>query len=131
MRLPKCRAVVFLLPVMAGCAHHRVDGAGTLATLHEGRPDTTEVPVDQGLDRATQSYRDFLKQAPNSALAPEAMRRLADLKVEKEFGLQGDGKLMELPASQSDTQETSVTAATPVATTPLRAPVVAKIDART
>src|SRR3974390_2617018 len=108
MRLPKCRAVVFLLPVMAGCAHHRVDGSGTLATLHVVRPDTNEVPVDQGIDRATQSYRDFLKQAPDSALAPEAMRRLADLKIEKEFGLQGDGQLVELPASPTGTQASDV-----------------------
>lgn len=143
MRRPVCRcAVVFLLPVIAACAH-RIDQSGTLATLHAVRPDTEEVPVDQGLDRATQSYRDFLKQAPDSRLAPEAMRRLADLKIEKEFGLQGDGKLVELPASQSGSQTEAVaTAPGAVQAEPvgslgrdhanaLRAPVVAKIDART
>src|SRR2546429_5723877 len=57
------------------------------------------MPVDQGLDRAVQSYRDFLQQAPDSTLAPEAMRRLADLKIEKEFGIHGDGKPVGLPAS--------------------------------
>src|SRR5215831_4938138 len=129
MRLVYARALALLLPVLASCAH-QVERAGTLATLHQVRPDTEEVPVDQGLDRAVRSYGDFLKQAPNSALAPEAMRRLADLKIEKEFGLQGDGKLMELPASQSDTPAKPVQA-TPVATTPLRAPMVAKVQART
>ena len=107
MRLVRARAVALLLPVIAACAHH-VDRSGTLATLHEARPDTQEVAVDQGLDRAVQSYRDFLQQAPDSARAPEAMRRLADLKIEKEFGIQGDGKLVELAASQSDTQAKSV-----------------------
>src|SRR5262244_449155 len=103
MRSVRNRAVAFLLPLIAACAH-QVDRSGTLATLHQVRPDTQEVPVDQGLDRAVQSYGNFLKQAPDSALAPEAMRRLADLKIEKEFGLQGDGKLVELAASQSGTQ---------------------------
>src|SRR5262249_51119138 len=105
-------------------------------------PDTQEVPVDQGLDRAVQSYGDFLKQAPDSKLAPEAMRRLADLKIEKEFGIQGDGKLVELPASQTGAQAQAVAAASaavpaaPVASpgrdtaAALRAPAITKINAR-
>jgi len=138
----RARAVAFLLPVIAACAHH-VDRSGTLATLHQVQPDTKEVPVAHGLDRAVQSYGDFLKQAPDSKLAPEAMRRLADLKIEKEYGIQGDGKLVELPASQSGTPAKSVAPASgavpaePVGSpgrdraAALRAPVVAKIDART
>src|SRR5215469_4023993 len=148
MRPLGTRAVVFLLPLIAACAH-QVDRSGTLSTLHQVRPDTEEVPVDQGLDRAVQSYGDFLKQAPDSALAPEAMRRLADLKIEKEFGIQGDGKLVELPASQNGGQasqsaaqaKSAMPASGVVATAPagslgrgqaaaLRAPTVAKIDAR-
>src|SRR5262252_10032948 len=100
MRPLHTRAVVFLLPLIAACAH-QVDRSGTLATLQQVRPDTQEVPVDQGLDRAVQSYGDFLSQAPDSKLAPEAMRRLADLKIEKQFGIQGDGKLLDVPAAQS------------------------------
>src|SRR5579862_8505412 len=141
MRPVRARTVAFLLPVVAACVHH-VDRSGTLATLHQVQPDTKEVPVDQGLNRAVQSYGDFLEQAPDSALAPEAMRRLADLKIEKEFGIQGDGKLVELPASQSGTPAKSVTpaAAGAVPAEPvgspgrgeaasLRAPAVTKIDA--
>ena len=138
----RARAVAFLLPLIAACAH-QPDRSGTLASLHQVRPDTQEVPVDQGLDRAVQSYGDFLKQAPDSKLAPEAMRRLADLKIEKEFGIQGDGKLVELPAAQSDAQAKSVppapgnVSAGPGASTgrdpaaALRAPGVTKIDTRT
>lgn len=141
MRLVRARAVALLLPVIAACAHH-VDRSGTLATLHAVRPDTQEVPVDQGLDRAVQSYRDFLQQAPDSTLAPEAMRRLADLKIEREFGIQGGNKLVELPASQSGTQAKSVAPASGAAqaepmgspgrdhATALRAPAVTKFDAR-
>src|SRR5262249_27540634 len=148
MRPVRTRAVVLLLPLLAACAH-QVDRSGTLSTLHQVRPDTEEVTVDQGLDRAVQSYGDFLKQAADSALAPEAMRRLADLKIEKEFGIQGDGKLVELSASQSGAQasqsaaptKSAAPASAAVATAPagslgrgqaaaLRAPTVAKINAR-
>jgi TolA-binding protein len=142
MPLVRARTVAFLLPLIAACAH-QVDRSGTLATLHQVQADTKEVPVDQGIDRAVQSYGDFLKQAPDSKLAPEAMRRLADLKIEKEFGIQGDGKLVELAASQSATQAPSVAPApgavqaAPVGSlgrdqaAALRAPAVTKIDART
>src|SRR6266851_4900957 len=140
---PTVRAAgaALLLPLLGACAHH-VDQAGTLASLHQVRADTKEVPVDQGLDQAVQSYRDFLKEAPDSKLAPEAMRRLADLKIEKEFGIQGDGKLVELPASPSGTQAKSVAPASGAAQTEpmgspgrdhaaaLRAPAVTKFDAR-
>ena len=128
-----------LLPLLGACAHH-VDQAGTLASLHQVRPDTKEVPVDQGLDQAVQSYREFLKEAPDSTLAPEAMRRLADLKIEKEFGIQGDGKLVELPPEQGSPRVKSAAAGAVEAapldtagrkpTATLRAPTVTKIDAR-
>jgi tetratricopeptide (TPR) repeat protein len=142
MRLVRVRPLALLLPLLAACAAQHVDRSGTLASLHEVRPDTSEVPVEQGLDRAVQSYGDFLKQAPDSTLAPEAMRRLADLKIEKEFGLQGDGKVVELPASPSGAQSKPGAAAQgraqaePVAkpgrdqAAALRAPAVTKVDSR-
>src|SRR5215472_5786632 len=134
--------LALLLTVLAACAAHQSDQRGTLASLHQVKPDTKEVPVDQGIDRAVQSYRDFLQQAPDSKQAPEAMRRLADLSIEKQYGIHGDGKLVELPASQSPTQSTATPAAssgTPAASpgsvkgtkaAQLRAPAVSKIDGR-
>jgi tetratricopeptide (TPR) repeat protein len=74
---------------------------GTLASLHKVPADLKEVEVDEGLDKAMQGYRRFLEDSPQSALAPEAMRRLADLKVEKEYGILGDGKLVEVEAPGS------------------------------
>ena len=143
MRLMRAHTIVFLLPVIAACAHH-LDRSGTLATLHQVQPDTKEVPVEQGLDRAVQSYRDFLQQAPDSKLAPEAMRRLADLKIEKQFGIQGDGKPVDLPPSPSDVPAQAVAPAAsgaapaePAGSTgrnraaELHAPVVTKINAQT
>jgi tetratricopeptide (TPR) repeat protein len=83
--------------VVAACASN--PNKGTLGSLHQVAPDTRESQVDNGLDRAVQGYQRFLAETPDSQLTPEAMRRLADLKVEKEYGLLGDGKLVELPAS--------------------------------
>ena len=69
------------------CAGNR-DGQ-TLAELRDRQPDLTEVPIDDGIEQAMAGYREFLEEAPQSALTPEAMRRLADLKLEKEYGLLG------------------------------------------
>ncbi|MEZ4334503.1 MAG: tetratricopeptide repeat protein [Myxococcota bacterium] len=59
----------------------------TLAGLRAVPPDLREVTVENGLDQAMEGYRQFLEEAPTSTLTPEAMRRLADLKLEKEYGL--------------------------------------------
>src|SRR6185503_12009291 len=72
----------------------------TLAKLHAVEPDTAEVKVDNSLDQAMSGYRKFLEEAPESSLTPEAMRRLADLKLEKEYGILGDGKIQEMAAPE-------------------------------
>ena len=73
----------------------------TLATLHKVAPDLQDVKVEGGLDTAMQSYQRFLEETPETKRTPEAMRRLADLKIEKEYGLNGTGELLELPAPQA------------------------------
>lgn len=59
----------------------------TLAGLRAVDPDLEEVAVADGIDRAMDGYRQFLDEAPTSTLTPEAMRRLADLQLEKEYGV--------------------------------------------
>jgi len=73
----------------------------TLATLHKVAPDLQDVKVEGGLDTAMQSYQRFLEETPETQRTPEAMRRLADLKIEKEYGLNGTGEMVELPAPQA------------------------------
>ena len=78
----------------AGCA--TTPDSGTLAALRTVEPDVAEVEVADTLDLAMQSYRRYLDETPTSAMTPEAMRRLADLQLEKEFGITGghaDGAL--------------------------------------
>ena len=97
----RCAHTVWLLtPILvAACA---TPDRHTLAELRGVEPDVTEVRIEKGLDQAMLGYRSFLEQAPESALTPEAMRRLADLKLEKEFGIHGgdSGELVELPAPE-------------------------------
>ncbi len=71
--------------LVGGCAGN--PDRQTLAELRNREPDLREAEIDDGIDRAMEGYRRFLEEAPKSALTPEAMRRLADLKLEKEYGL--------------------------------------------
>jgi cellulose synthase operon protein C len=73
----------------------------TLAELHSIEPDVAEVPVTEGLEQAMQGYRRFLDETPETELTPEAMRRLADLQIEKQFGIRtGDGRPREMAAPE-------------------------------
>jgi tetratricopeptide (TPR) repeat protein len=94
-----------IAPVLiAGCAARatRTDKTvGTLAQLRNVRPDVREVKVEQGLDQAMQQYRRFLEETPETAMTPEAMRRLADLQIEKQFGIRaGVAKPREMTAPE-------------------------------
>src|SRR6059036_4100129 len=94
--------IVLSLAFMAGCAartNKTVGTAGTLAELRNVRPDVQEVKVEQGLEQAMQNYRRFLEETPETTMTPEAMRRLADLQLEKQFGIRtGDAKPREMAA---------------------------------
>ncbi|NHA14236.1 tetratricopeptide repeat protein [Thioalkalivibrio sp. XN279] len=72
----------------------------TLAELRSVAADVQEVQVTDGLDRAMAGYRAYLEETPESARTPEAMRRLADLQIERDFGILGDGTPVELPAPE-------------------------------
>jgi len=95
--------IVLAPALLVGCAAHRkATQATTLADLHNMRPDVQEVKVEQGLDQAMQSYQRFLKETPETSMTPEAMRRLADLQIEKQFGIHtGDGKPREMAAPEA------------------------------
>src|SRR5437867_12793336 len=96
-----------LAPVLlVGCAAHpktvTVTTRSTLAELRNVKPDVQDVKVEQGLEQAMANYRRFLEETPETAMTPEAMRRLADLQIEKQFGLRaGDRKPRELAAPET------------------------------
>jgi tetratricopeptide (TPR) repeat protein len=95
----------------------------TLAELRTVEADVTEMRVENSLDEAIRGYDRFLEEAPESTLTPEAMRRLADLKLEKEFGLLADGEIVEqaAPASAAEPGPPAVPAsmAAPQPATPM------------
>src|SRR5262249_10768011 len=94
--------IVLVTALFLGCAAHHKPTRATLADLHNVHPDVQEVRVDQGLDQAMQSYRRFLEETPETAMTPEAMRRLADLQIEKQFGIHtGDLKPPAIPAPKA------------------------------
>ena len=74
----------------------------TLAQLRDVEPDVAEVRIDDSLDKAMASYRHFLDATPANAKTPEAMRRLADLQIEKEYGIMGGDEFVELPATGAE-----------------------------
>src|SRR5215468_11686121 len=96
--------MVFAPVLIVGCAaraKRTETNQGTLATLRNVQPDKQDVKVEQGLDEAMEQYRRFLKDAPETAMTPEAMRRLADLQIEKQFGVRAsDAKLRKMPAPE-------------------------------
>lgn len=77
-----------LLPIpavllLSACA---MDQHGTIADLRDVDIAIVDTHIDGGLEKAMKSYQKFLKQTPESAMTPEAIRRLADLNIEKEYG---------------------------------------------
>ena len=111
MRLrTRSMAVAVHIVLLGGCAH--TERANTLASLRKVQPDTADVRVDNGLERAVEGYRQFLQQTPASELTPEAMRRLADLQLEREYGVRGTTAIKVDPAASSS----SVAAVAPAGT---------------
>jgi len=91
--------LLLLAALLAACAAN--PDKQTLAELRNVPADVQELRVEDGLDKAIQGYRSYLEDTPESPMTPEAMRRLADLKVEKEYGILGDGRLLELPVPET------------------------------
>ena len=86
MRTPS-RVLIVVAALGVSCAAN--PDKRTLADLQRVEPDVAEVRVDDGLDEAMAAYKTYLEEAPESAMTPEALRRLADLKLEKEYGYIG------------------------------------------
>ena len=80
----KSPVTLLLSLILASCA--TIGTQGTIADLDSVRIEIKDTEIEGGLDKAMQAYQKFLEQTPDSALTPEALRRIADLKVEKEYG---------------------------------------------
>jgi|GEM_PF-5413765 len=115
------RYLIILPLLLGGCAS--VSEKDTLASLKNVKLEIKEEKIKGSLDKAMESYRKFLEQTPESAMTPEAIRRLADLKVEKEYGVLEDSDVVKNVTPQENkpmpapvkTAETGVTATSPTA----------------
>jgi len=107
--------IVLASAFLGGCtAHHKPPTQGTLADLHNVAPDVQEAETKQSVDQAMEHYRKFLDETPETPMTPEAIRRLADLELEKQYGIHtGDGKQRPMPAPQSAKVPASTPARTP------------------
>ena len=67
------------------------------------QPDLQDVKVEGGLDTAMQSYQCLLEDAGDVATPEADAAAFVDLKIDKEYGSNGTGELLELPAPQAVT----------------------------
>ena len=103
------RIQLFILaaPLMlAACSS--ISNKDTIAKLRYMHIEIKEEKIEGGLEKAMLSYQRFLEETPDSALTPEAIRRLADLKIEKEYGTlttddESAGQAQALPAPERAT----------------------------
>lgn len=87
--------------VLAACAAPPVEQ--TIEDLGEQDVNLEPVPVEQDIGDAEQSYRRYLDAAPEGADTAEAMRRMADLQVEKVYGVVGTEPGAAMPTPQHAT----------------------------
>lgn len=83
---PARLVVVVVAGVLVAACASTGDHA-TLAELRNVRIEIKEEKIEDGIEKAIQGYERFLAETPESPMAAEAIRRLADLKVEKEYGI--------------------------------------------
>ena len=108
--------IVVVSAFLGGCtAHHKpVNTQGTLADLQKVAPDVKDADTKESVEQAMEHYRKFLDESPETPMTPEAIRRLADLELEKEYGIHaGEGKPKPMPAPESAKASTSKPAGTP------------------
>ena len=112
-------AIFLAAAALAACATVTSED-GTLAELQQVDADLEDVYLEDGLERAAQSYRRYLEETDKNDRTPEAMRRLADLQIEQAYGVLGSGDIVELSAPDagalpqvSESAGAAITPATP------------------
>jgi TolA-binding protein len=98
--------------LIAGCGGVR--HKDSIGGLSRKKIDLKEPVIEDSLEKAMQSYRRFLEETDETAVTPEAMRRLADLQLEAGAGAydfvkevqQAGGKQQDRAAAAKVKQET-------------------------
>jgi tetratricopeptide (TPR) repeat protein len=90
------------LLMLASCATHTGDTSGLIGEMRRTSADLTDVKIDGSTELAIRSYREFLERTPEGGMTPEALRRLADLKIQKEYGTLEGVKRNQVKAAQRE-----------------------------
>src|SRR4030095_6363465 len=99
----------------ASCPTGTRDNTGSSGELRQTRVDLTDVKIDGSTDLAIRSYKQFLDETPEGGMTPEALRRLADLKGQRESGsLEGVTRSRERAARRDARSEPAAAASAPV-----------------
>lgn len=77
-------ALISVLGMLAACTSN--PDKQTIAELRDVDPTLEEIDVTGSLEKAMQGYQRFLEETPTNGKTPDALRRLADLQLEKEYG---------------------------------------------
>ena len=91
--------LAIIATLMSACTTSTVR-SGTLGELNSVDADLQDVYLEDGLERAAESYRRYLAETSESKKTPEAMRRLADLQIEQAYGVMGSGETREMAAPE-------------------------------
>jgi len=95
-----------LLLMLVACA--TTNNEGTLASLNDVKFEVKEEKVSDSLDKAMASYEEFLKETPETEMTPEALRRLADLKIQKEYEAEEEAWQQQEAQQEADTVKGAV-----------------------
>lgn len=76
--------IAVLMMLLVSCASD--SNKDSIGKLRDVKIDLSDTKIEGGFEKAMQSYQKFLEQTPESQMTPEAIRRLADLKIQKEYG---------------------------------------------
>jgi tetratricopeptide (TPR) repeat protein len=102
------------LLLLSSCA--TINTEGTLASLNDIKFEVKEEKIENSLEKAMASYAKFLKETPETEMTPEALRRLADLKIQKEYEVVDEARL------QQETNVTQAVAGSALQATDMQAP---------
>ena len=95
---------LILIVILVGCS-------GKPATIGQLRRVDINIDAEKnavGLDEAIASYKRFLDETNDTPMTPEAIRRMADLKVEKEYGQIADTSTVEVNKVEASSSETAL-----------------------
>ena len=108
------RTLLVIMALLPACS--TLNDKGTLGSLRDVHLKLEDERVTGTLESAMESYKKFLEDTPESALTPEAMRRLADLKLEKDYGTYTEDNEPEQGGAVESQPASVTTATTPVDT---------------